>query len=70
MVLVCNCPEGADEVLEHLGTFSDPAGQMRLARLHGRSATDWATLHGSADWQRAVAAVGSYDEAPLLDMDM
>lgn len=70
MVLVCNCPEGADEVLEKLGTFSDPAGQMRLARLHGRSASDWAALHGSAAWQRAVTAVGSYDEAPLLDMDM
>lgn len=70
MVLVCNCPEGADEVLERLGGFADPAGQMRLARLHGRAAPGWAELHASPDWQRAVAAVMSYDEAPLLDMDM
>ncbi|HEY9199074.1 MAG TPA: beta-N-acetylhexosaminidase [Gammaproteobacteria bacterium] len=70
MVLVCNCPEGADEVLERLHDFSDPAGQMRLARLHGRAAPGWTELHASEDWQRAVAAVSSYDEAPLLDMDM
>lgn len=70
MILVCNCPAGADAVLERLADYRDPAGQMRLARLHGRRGIDWAELHASADWQRSVAAVSSYDEAPLLDMDM
>ena len=70
MVLVCNRCEAADQVLEHLGDYADPAGRARLARLHGRNGVDWATLHVSDAWQRAVTAVSAYDEAPLLDMDM
>lgn len=70
MVLVCNCPDGADAVLNRLADYRDPAGQMRLARLHGRAAPDWTELHGSREWARTVAAVSSYDDAPLLDMDM
>ena len=70
MVLVCNRCDAADQVLEQLGDYSDPAGRARLARLHGRNAVDWAALHASDDWKRAVAAVSAYDEARLLDMDM
>ncbi|MFN2308834.1 MAG: beta-N-acetylhexosaminidase [Gammaproteobacteria bacterium] len=70
MVLVCNQPEAAERVLDQLGDYTDPAGQARLARLHGRPAPDWPALHASAAWQRAVEAVGSYPAAPLLDMDM
>lgn len=70
MILVCNRSDAADQVLDSLGDHADPAGLARLARLHGRNGRDWSTLHASEAWQRAVAAVSSYEEAPLLDMDM
>ncbi|MFP5505559.1 MAG: beta-N-acetylhexosaminidase [Gammaproteobacteria bacterium] len=70
MVLVCNQPEATDRVLDRLDGYTDPAGQARLARLHGRQGMNRRDLHASEHWQRAVAAVDSYDAAPLLDMDM
>lgn len=70
MVLVCNNPEAADEVLESLGDFKDPAAHMRLARMHGKPAPGWEELHGTPEWKTTVADVKSYDKDPLLDMDM
>ncbi len=70
MVLVCNDPGAADEVLEALARHEDPAAQARLARLHGRGGTDWQALRASESWRLAVEAVRSYDVDPLLDMDM
>lgn len=49
MVLVCNHRAAAIEVLESLKDYSNPAGQMRLARMHGRAA-------GSIDEKRLAAA--------------
>lgn len=70
MILVCNRADAADQVLDSLGDYSDPAAQARLVRLHGRRAPDWASLHASKAWQQAVQAVRGYDVDPLLDMDM
>ncbi len=70
MILVCNRSDAADAVLDSLGDYNDPAAHMRLARLHGRQAQTWQQLHGSERWRQAVNAVASYDDAPLLDMDM
>ncbi|MBU1192305.1 MAG: beta-N-acetylhexosaminidase [Gammaproteobacteria bacterium] len=70
MILVCNRSDAADQVLDSLTGYAEPAGLARLARLHGRQGQDWSSLHASESWQRAVSAVNSYDEAPLLDMDM
>ncbi|HEY3486691.1 MAG TPA: beta-N-acetylhexosaminidase [Gammaproteobacteria bacterium] len=38
MVLVCNHRPAAVEVLESLEGYSNPAGQMRLVRMHGKAA--------------------------------
>jgi beta-N-acetylhexosaminidase len=70
MVLVCNNPDAADEVLESLDDFTDPAANMRLARMHGKPAPGWDQLHLNPEWKNTVAAVKSYDKDPLLDMDM
>ncbi len=70
MVLVCNAPQAAREVLAALAAYDEPAGHMRLARLHGRTAPDLAALRASARWQRAVSAVQACDAEPLLDMDL
>lgn len=70
MILVCNNADAADEVLESLGEFQDPAAHIRLARMHGKPSMGWDELHASGDWKRTVAEVKSYDTDPLLDMDM
>lgn len=70
MILVCNRSDAADQVLDSLAGYAEPAGLARLARLHGRHGQNWSSLQASETWQRAVASVNSYDEAPLLDMDM
>lgn len=37
ILLVCNNPAGADEVLESLGSYSNPTSQLRMVRMHGRA---------------------------------
>ncbi|MEE8342320.1 MAG: beta-N-acetylhexosaminidase, partial [Gammaproteobacteria bacterium] len=70
MLPVCNAPDAVPQVLDHLSGYNDPAAHARLARLHGRPAPNWQELHGTRRWQQAVDVVSSYDEAPLLDMDL
>ncbi len=70
MLPLCHHPEGVDQVLADLGEHHDPVSQARLARLHGRPAPDWDTLHASPGWRDAVARVTAFDPAPLLDMDL
>ena len=57
MILVCNNPAGADEVLDALGDYHDPVAQARLVRLHGRHHITLEQLHASARWRDAVQAL-------------
>jgi len=69
MVLVCNNPDAASEVLQGLGGFEDdPVSQMRRARMHGRHSTTRHDLHQSAAWVKAVHRVTDYDESPEIEM--
>ncbi|HEY9150838.1 MAG TPA: beta-N-acetylhexosaminidase [Gammaproteobacteria bacterium] len=71
MVLVCNAPEQARQVVESLRDYHDPAAMMRLARLHGSGEErGLQALRASEEWRIAVAAVQSCDPEPLLDMDL
>lgn len=69
MILVCNNPAGADEVLEALGDYHDPVAQARFVRLHGRHGMSLARLHASVEWRDAVqalaAAEGDLQDRPL-----
>ena len=58
MVLVCNNPEGADQVLDALADYRDPVSMMRCVRLHGRPAMDWTHLRETERWQSAVQLAG------------
>lgn len=53
MVLVCNNPQAAGEVLDALTGYSDPVGQSRLVRLHGRGGNRLERLRRNPRWQRA-----------------
>lgn len=70
MVLVCNNPDGRDEVLDNLGDLDNPVSHLRLARLHGKHAVEWESLHNDSQWKEAVRIVESYEPEPLLDMDL
>ena len=58
ILLVCNNPAGADEVLESLQGYSNPASQMRMIRMHG----EWPdpTLFESQEWHAALAELDAF----------
>jgi len=60
MVLVCNKPESAIQVIDGLKMKADPLRHMRLVRLHGRHPFERNELFASQDWKTAVEAVMSY----------
>jgi beta-N-acetylhexosaminidase len=70
MVLVCNNPAGAAEVLAALADHSDPAAQMRLVRMHGRKALAREALHLDPRWSEALEIIARYEENPSLDLDL
>jgi len=59
ILLVCNNPAGADEVLDSLRGYSSPATQLRLIRLHGQQAH--ADLFASGEWRRACAQLARFN---------
>lgn len=55
MVLACNAPEAAEQVLETLSSLpADPARSARLERMRGGFPIARADLLASADWRAAV----------------
>lgn len=60
MVLVCNRPDAADELLSRLQRGIPPASLARLARLHGRaSAPTLTALKATEAYSRAVHNIGA-----------
>ena len=60
MVLVCNRPDAADELLSRLQREMAPASLARLARLHGRpSAPTLTALKATESYSRAVHSIGA-----------
>lgn len=60
MVLVCNNPSGADEVLARLRWQPSPVSLARLARMHGRGPHRTLTqLREDPEYGRSVRAIGS-----------
>jgi beta-N-acetylhexosaminidase len=58
MILVCNDPAAADQVLSVLGPQDNPTSRLRLARMHGRHPVDRGQLLADAGYHEAVRAVG------------
>jgi beta-N-acetylhexosaminidase len=70
MVLVCNHPEGAAEVLHGLGEYNSPASSLRLVRMHGQASMLYEQLHGNKEWQLAVQKIKPLAETPYLELDV
>lgn len=69
MVLVCNSPEGRNEVLANCASLDNPASHLRLVRMHGKHSLSWGQLRQTIEWTEAVELIKKYDLEPLLDMD-
>ena len=70
MVLVCNQPHYAIEVIEALVNHNDPAAHLRLARMHGAAFPDRAQLIASQRWQTATTLLEQCEAERWLDMDL
>lgn len=70
MVLVCNHTQAAQQVLESLQGYLNPASQMRLVRMHGRGKIDRQQLMASEQWRSVVAKIKQLDDSPNLELDV
>ncbi|MES9856742.1 MAG: beta-N-acetylhexosaminidase [Sedimenticola sp.] len=70
MVLVCNNPTGASEVLESLEDYSNPAAQMRLIRMHGRKGLSREEVHMDPRWKSAIEALAKFEESSAMELDL
>jgi beta-N-acetylhexosaminidase len=57
MILVCNDPAAADQLLSGLGTHDDPVSHLRLVRMHGREEVTRTQLAQDRGYHDAVRAV-------------
>ncbi|MBD3670400.1 MAG: beta-N-acetylhexosaminidase [Gammaproteobacteria bacterium] len=69
MVLVCNNPDAAREVVNGLVVDDDPVSRARLARMHGRHSITPTELHRLPRWQQSRELLASLQEEPTLDLD-
>ncbi len=64
MILLCNRPDLADELLANLKWNISGPSLARLARMHGhKQPADMVALHESAEFMKAVHAVGNVGKA-------
>lgn len=70
MGLVCNNPMAAQQVLDGLGDYHEPASAARLIRMHGRQPVDRDILLASARWHQAVRQLSELDEDSTLDLGL
>lgn len=72
MLLVCNSPEGADEVLDALGDYNNPVSQVRLVRMHGRPQVKGGRLFASKKWKNEVSRLQAFmhDAEPAQGDDL
>ena len=54
MVLVCNDPRAAADLLDGLGTLDDPVAHLRLVRMHGRPAPGRVELAAMEEYHDAI----------------
>jgi len=70
MVLVCNHSEAAQQVLESLEDYANPASQMRLIRMHGRGEIKRPELMATQMWKTVVNKIKQLDDDPNLELDV
>ncbi len=62
MLLVCNNPEGADEILDTLKGYNNPTSQLRMIRMHGKPSLQSEDLFNTAQWQQSIARLEFFNQ--------
>ncbi len=70
MILVCNKPEAAIQVIDNLKVKADPLRHARLVRLHGRHGVERKELLASTEWKQAVNSIQESSTNPELELDL
>lgn len=70
MVLACNNRSGAVDVLDALSGFDEPAGHLRMLRMHGRNEMTRDDMHLNPRWREAVNALAKLGEEDSLPLDL
>jgi beta-N-acetylhexosaminidase len=68
MLLICNNRPAAVELVQAFRDRADPAGQLRLLRMHGRGHRDRLRLHEDPRWQSGVHQVALLEGLETLDL--
>lgn len=69
MVLVCNKPEAAIEVIDNIKVEDNPVSHMRMARLHGRNHITADELHSNPRWKDASEQMAKLSDQGSLDLE-
>jgi beta-N-acetylhexosaminidase len=71
MVLVCNNPDAAAEVLQSLEGYNNPVSRMRLVRMHGKPVCNSLELLKKQDsWESARRMAGHLNEKANLELNV
>jgi beta-N-acetylhexosaminidase len=60
ILLVCNNPQGADEILDSLTDYNNPTSQLRMIRLHGEPNSKTLDLFHTQQWQQAIRQLDDF----------
>lgn len=70
MVLVCNHPEAVVEIVEHLESYTNPAAQIRLVRMHGKQPLNREQLMASEKWQQTSNLMAGLVDSPWMELNV
>lgn len=70
MLLVCNNRALAERCVEAFASHLDPAANLRLLRMHGRTSLDRVHLHESAEWHQAVRVADRLQQHESLELGL
>ena len=62
ILLVCNNPAGADEILDALQDYNNPTSQLRMIRLHGEPSAHSADLFNTQQWHKATSQLDHFNQ--------
>ncbi|MBL4711774.1 MAG: beta-N-acetylhexosaminidase [Gammaproteobacteria bacterium] len=68
MVLVCNNPAGAAEVLKELEGHTNLDSQDRLKKMYGKSSKDYDALRSGRHWKKASKIIADVHNSAWLEM--
>ena len=70
MILVCNNPRAAEQVLNSLNDYCEPVSQARMARMHGRGHPNMTKVHEDPRWRQAMDYLNMLEANSSLDLEL